>query len=172
MESFAMQEPFMKLEEAVHMFYYDSVHGKFKGTVEAKDGKLVINGHAITMFAEKVLCGGVERSRTLKGDASGSRCHPVGHGRRRLHRGVHWYLHQRRQGQVASQGLLAVAVSRAHLELYERCKHITMAAMFAPTPQSFLSKHLELHELCIVETCPAHLHCCRCQGGAKKVVIR
>jgi len=49
----AINEPFMKLEEAVHMFYYDSVHGKFKGTVEAKDGKLIINGLAITMFAEK-----------------------------------------------------------------------------------------------------------------------
>ena len=35
------------------MFKYDSVHGRYKGTVEAKDGKLVINGVAITVFAEK-----------------------------------------------------------------------------------------------------------------------
>lgn len=35
------------------MFKYDSVHGRFKGTVEAKDGKLIINGKAITVFAER-----------------------------------------------------------------------------------------------------------------------
>jgi hypothetical protein len=35
------------------MFKYDSVHGRFKGTVEAKDGKLVINGKTITVFAER-----------------------------------------------------------------------------------------------------------------------
>lgn len=35
------------------MFQQDSVHGKFNGTVEEKDGKLVINGQAITVFSEK-----------------------------------------------------------------------------------------------------------------------
>lgn len=35
------------------MFKYDSVHGRFKGTVEAKDGKLIIQGKAVTVFAEK-----------------------------------------------------------------------------------------------------------------------
>ena len=35
------------------MFKYDSVHGRFKGTVEAKDGKLVIQGKPITVFAER-----------------------------------------------------------------------------------------------------------------------
>ena len=33
------------------MFKYDSTHGRFKGTVEAKDGKLVINGKAIFVYA-------------------------------------------------------------------------------------------------------------------------
>ena len=37
----------------VYMFKYDSVHGRFKGTVEAKDGKLWINGKAITVHAER-----------------------------------------------------------------------------------------------------------------------
>ena len=37
----------------VYMFKYDSVHGRFKGTIEAKDGKLVINGKPITVFAER-----------------------------------------------------------------------------------------------------------------------
>jgi glyceraldehyde-3-phosphate dehydrogenase/erythrose-4-phosphate dehydrogenase len=35
------------------MFKYDSVHGRFKGTVETKDGKLVVDGKAITVFNEK-----------------------------------------------------------------------------------------------------------------------
>ena len=37
----------------VYMFKYDSVHGRFKGTIEAKEGKLIINGKAITVFAER-----------------------------------------------------------------------------------------------------------------------
>jgi glyceraldehyde 3-phosphate dehydrogenase len=35
------------------MFKYDSVHGRFKGTVEAKEGKLWIQGKPITVFAER-----------------------------------------------------------------------------------------------------------------------
>merc|ERR1711991_805376 len=49
----AINEPFMKVEEMAHMFYYDSVHGKFPGTVEAKDGFLVVNGKKITVFSQK-----------------------------------------------------------------------------------------------------------------------
>merc|ERR1712216_971574 len=37
----------------VYMFKYDSTHGKWKGTVEQKDGKLVIDGNAITCFTER-----------------------------------------------------------------------------------------------------------------------
>ncbi|MEG0788843.1 MAG: type I glyceraldehyde-3-phosphate dehydrogenase [Alistipes sp.] len=36
-----------------YMLKYDSVHGRFDGTVEVKDGKLVVNGHAIRVTAEK-----------------------------------------------------------------------------------------------------------------------
>jgi len=36
-----------------YMLKYDSTHGKFKGTVEVKDGKLVVNGKAIRVTAEK-----------------------------------------------------------------------------------------------------------------------
>jgi glyceraldehyde 3-phosphate dehydrogenase len=49
----AINEPFMKLHEMAWMFQQDSVHGRFNGTVEEKDGKLVINGQAITVFSEK-----------------------------------------------------------------------------------------------------------------------
>lgn len=34
------------------MFKYDSTHGKYKGTVEVKDGKLVIDGNAISIYNE------------------------------------------------------------------------------------------------------------------------
>jgi glyceraldehyde 3-phosphate dehydrogenase len=36
-----------------HLFKYDSVHGIFKGTVEVRDGQLVINGKAIAVHAIK-----------------------------------------------------------------------------------------------------------------------
>ncbi|CAL1698306.1 unnamed protein product [Somion occarium] len=37
----------------VYMFKYDSVHGRFKGSVEAKDGKLWVDGKPIHVFAER-----------------------------------------------------------------------------------------------------------------------
>jgi len=36
-----------------YMLKYDSTHGRFDGTAEAKDGKLVVNGKAIRVTAEK-----------------------------------------------------------------------------------------------------------------------
>ena len=33
------------------MLKYDSTHGRFKGTVESKGDKLVVNGNAITVSA-------------------------------------------------------------------------------------------------------------------------
>merc|ERR1719183_1277752 len=49
----AINDPFMDVEYMVYQFKFDSTHGKFKGDVEAKDGKLVINGSAITVFHER-----------------------------------------------------------------------------------------------------------------------
>ena len=37
----------------VYMFKYDSVHGRFKGSIEAKDGKLWVEGKPISVFEEK-----------------------------------------------------------------------------------------------------------------------
>jgi glyceraldehyde 3-phosphate dehydrogenase len=37
-----------------YMLKYDSVHGTFKGTIEVKDGNLVVNGKTIRTTAEKV----------------------------------------------------------------------------------------------------------------------
>jgi glyceraldehyde 3-phosphate dehydrogenase len=36
-----------------YMLKYDSTHGRFKGTVEVKEGKLIVNGKAIRVTAEK-----------------------------------------------------------------------------------------------------------------------
>src|SRR5690606_27235391 len=36
-----------------YMLIYDSTHGKFDGTVEVKDGNLVVNGKTIRVTAEK-----------------------------------------------------------------------------------------------------------------------
>jgi len=49
----AVNDPFMDVEYMAYQFKYDSTHGKFDGTVEAKDGALVINGKPITVFSER-----------------------------------------------------------------------------------------------------------------------
>jgi len=36
-----------------YMLRYDTIHGKFDGTVDVKDGKLIVNGNAIRITAEK-----------------------------------------------------------------------------------------------------------------------
>ena len=36
----------------VYVFQYDSIHGNFHGTIKAENGKLIINGKAITIFQE------------------------------------------------------------------------------------------------------------------------
>ncbi len=41
------------VEYMAYMLKYDSVHGLFNGTVAIKDGKLVVNGNAIRVTAEK-----------------------------------------------------------------------------------------------------------------------
>nr|AXI69348.1 glyceraldehyde-3-phosphate dehydrogenase [Cepaea nemoralis] len=49
----AVNDPFISLEYMVYMFKYDSTHGRYKGTVKENSGKLEIDGHLITVFAEK-----------------------------------------------------------------------------------------------------------------------
>ena len=40
-------------EYMAYMLKYDSTHGQFKGTIEVKDGQLVVNGNTIRVTAEK-----------------------------------------------------------------------------------------------------------------------
>ncbi len=48
-----INDPFIDLDYMVYMVKYDTIHGRFDGQIEAKDGKLVVNGNAIAVFAEK-----------------------------------------------------------------------------------------------------------------------
>src|SRR5262245_59132258 len=46
-----INDPFLDAEYMAYMLKYDSVHGRFKGTVKAKEGKLLVNGKAIDVYA-------------------------------------------------------------------------------------------------------------------------
>ncbi len=46
-----INDPFIDVDYMVYMLRYDTVHGQFKGDVEAKNGKLVVNGKEISVFA-------------------------------------------------------------------------------------------------------------------------
>jgi len=49
----AINDPFINVEYMVYLFKFDSTHGRFKGTVSAEGGKLVVNGNKITVFSER-----------------------------------------------------------------------------------------------------------------------
>jgi len=46
-----INDPFIDLEYMVYMLRYDTVHGQFKGTIETKGDKLVVNGKEIAVYA-------------------------------------------------------------------------------------------------------------------------
>ena len=49
-EVVAVNDPFIDLDYMMYMLKYDSAHGRFNGKMEAKDGKLVVEGHEVTVF--------------------------------------------------------------------------------------------------------------------------
>lgn len=52
-EIVGINDPFINLDYMVYMVKYDTIHGKFDGCVKAENGKLVVNGKEIAVFAEK-----------------------------------------------------------------------------------------------------------------------
>jgi len=52
-EVVGINDPFVDPDYMVYMVKYDTMHGHFQGEVKAEDGKLVVNGKAISVFAEK-----------------------------------------------------------------------------------------------------------------------
>lgn len=54
----------LDVEHLAYLLKYDSVHGRFNGSVEVKDGKLIVNGKQIRVTAEK-------DPSTLKWDEAG-----------------------------------------------------------------------------------------------------
>lgn len=47
----AVNDPFLDLDYLIYMLNYDTVHGRFNGTAENKDGKLFVNGKEVAFFA-------------------------------------------------------------------------------------------------------------------------
>ncbi|XOQ45001.1 MAG: type I glyceraldehyde-3-phosphate dehydrogenase [Clostridium sp.] len=52
-EIVGINDPFIDPDYMVYMVKYDTMHGHFQGDVKTEDGKLVVNGKAISVFAEK-----------------------------------------------------------------------------------------------------------------------
>jgi len=52
-EVVAVNDPFIPLDYMVYQFKYDSTHGRYSGTVEAKDNKLVIDNQPMTVHAQR-----------------------------------------------------------------------------------------------------------------------
>lgn len=46
----AINDPFINPEYMAYMFKFDSTHGRYNGTVETKDGKLIVDGHVISVY--------------------------------------------------------------------------------------------------------------------------
>ncbi|MCK5129043.1 MAG: type I glyceraldehyde-3-phosphate dehydrogenase [Clostridiales bacterium] len=46
-----VNDPFMTPEYCAYMLRYDTVHGKFEGTIEVKDDAIVVNGEEVKFYA-------------------------------------------------------------------------------------------------------------------------
>ena len=49
-EVVAVNDPFISTDYMAYMTKYDTIHGRFEGTAEAKDGKFLVNGKEIKTF--------------------------------------------------------------------------------------------------------------------------
>ena len=50
-EVVGINDPFIDADYMVYMLKYDTVHGKFDGTVESKDGAIIVNGKEIKVYS-------------------------------------------------------------------------------------------------------------------------
>jgi glyceraldehyde 3-phosphate dehydrogenase len=48
-----INDPFIDAKYMAYMFKYDSVHGRFRGSAKANGNQLLVNGHAIDVYAAK-----------------------------------------------------------------------------------------------------------------------
>ena len=46
----AINDPFIDVDYMIYMLKYDSAHSRFRAEMSNKDGKLVVNGHEVTVF--------------------------------------------------------------------------------------------------------------------------
>ena len=51
-EVVAINDPFIATDYMAYMVKYDTMHGRFKGEVSARDGKLVVNGKEVKVYNE------------------------------------------------------------------------------------------------------------------------
>jgi glyceraldehyde 3-phosphate dehydrogenase len=52
-EIVGINDPFIDVDYMVYMTKYDTMHGHFDGCIKAEDGKLVVNGKKVNVYAEK-----------------------------------------------------------------------------------------------------------------------
>lgn len=52
-EVVGVNDPFLDTAYAAYMLKYDTIHGKYEGKIEVKDGALVVDGKTVKFFAEK-----------------------------------------------------------------------------------------------------------------------
>ncbi len=46
----AVNDPFIDVDYMIYMLKFDSAHGRFRGQLEERDGKLIANGHEVVVF--------------------------------------------------------------------------------------------------------------------------
>jgi glyceraldehyde 3-phosphate dehydrogenase len=49
----AINDPFIPVDYMKYMFYYDTVHGRYPGTVDVVDGKLILDGEEVVVTNER-----------------------------------------------------------------------------------------------------------------------
>ena len=51
-EIVAINDPFIAADYMAYMVKYDTVHGRFNGSISSEEGKLIVNGKEIKVYNE------------------------------------------------------------------------------------------------------------------------